>query len=202
MTRLQSRISSLGRAAGRQSLYDHTVSVSGPPAPSKRPQAALCTPSHGHSVPFPLPPAHSASQPASVLHQTSGRQQISSVDSSWDFPPSLKATLREALSQQPWEASSASVSSFPDTEEHSWQRLSATEASVVSDVSFDPLTYVLDQREAGSTLEGDESRRESASAVEGQEDMSSLTGMLRFVNQTLAMQEDPSAWTCTSPAEA
>lgn len=49
-----------------------------------------------------------------------------------------------------------------------------------------------------------ESRRESVSTLVGQEeevDMNSLTGMLRFVNQTLAMQEDPSLWSSTGIPE-
>ena len=49
-----------------------------------------------------------------------------------------------------------------------------------------------------------ESRRESVSTLVGQEeevDMNSLTGMLRFVNQTLAMQEDPSLWSSTGISE-
>lgn len=48
------------------------------------------------------------------------------------------------------------------------------------------------------------SRRESVSTLVGQEeevDMNSLTGMLRFVNQTLAMQEDPSLWSSTGISE-
>lgn len=83
---------------------------------------------------------------------------------------------------------------------------------MTSDLSFNPLTYMVDKQEdrnlsmeATSMQEGDdeqasESRRESVCTLVGQEeevDMSSLTGMLRFVNQTLAMQADPSLWSAT-----
>lgn len=84
---------------------------------------------------------------------------------------------------------------------------------MTSDLSFNPLTYMVDRRDdvnlntdATSVQERDdeqtsESRRESVCTLVGQEeeeeDMSSLTGMLRFVNQTLAMQEDPSLWSST-----
>lgn len=117
------------------------------------------------------------------------------------------------MSKQPWESSSPSVSSLPHTVDHSWQGLSIMEATATSDLSFNPLTYMVDKQddrkpdvEAASMQEGDdertsESRRESVCTVVGQEeqeaDMSSLTGMLRFVNQTLAMQEDSSLWSST-----
>lgn len=90
------------------------------------------------------------------------------------------------------------------------------EATATSDHSFNPLTYMVDEQddrnlnmEATSTQEGAdeqtcESRRESVCTLVGQEeevDMSTLTGMLRFVNQTLAMQEDPSLWSSTGRSE-
>lgn len=116
------------------------------------------------------------------------------------------------MSKQPWESSSASISSFQDSVDYSWQGLSATDATAASDLSFNPLTYMVDKhsdrnpdtedtlmQEGGDELLS-ESRRESVSTLVGQEeevDMSSLTGMLRFVNQTLAMQEDPSVWSST-----
>lgn len=80
------------------------------------------------------------------------------------------------------------------------------EATAASDLSFNPLTYRVDKRddinlsmEDSSVQQGDEEQAsESVSTLVGQqEDMSSLTGMLKFVNQTLAMQEDPSLWTST-----
>lgn len=52
-------------------------------------------------------------------------------------------------------------------------------------------------REEGSEGLG-ESRTGSVATLvvekEEEMDMSSLTGMLKFVNQTLAMQDDPSLW--------
>ncbi|XP_068605304.1 coiled-coil domain-containing protein 18 [Brachionichthys hirsutus] len=217
VTRLQARISSLERAAGQQRLCNHTLSLpalhqsthspeesssshSAPPSP-KKPQnrQAVVSSSHGSVT-------RAANCPSS---------QNSSVDSSLDLPLSLKATLKEALCEQSWEASSPSPSSFQDTVDHSWQGLSGVGATAASDYSFNPLTYMVDeqdgkklQTEATPTQEGDdgqmkESRRESVSAPVGQEDvdMSSLTGMLKFVNQTLAMQEEPSLWSSTGLSE-
>lgn len=180
----------------------------------------LLSPTHTRTC--SSPPADTYLQPTSappLSHQTESHQtcdwlQSSSLDSSLDLPVSLKATLREALSKQPWESSSPSVSSIPDTVDHSWQGLSATEATATSDLSFNPLTYMADKQddlhmEATSMQEGDdeqtsELRRDSVCTLVGQEeqvDMSSLTGMLRFVNQTLAMQQDPSLWSSTGLSE-
>ncbi|CAB1427746.1 unnamed protein product [Pleuronectes platessa] len=233
VTRLQARISSLERAADRQNLYNHTLSV---PALHRFPQSqersssahsppekttltltrsqstSLRSPTHTQSC--SSPPAHTYLQPTSASHLSETRDwlQSSSIDSSLDLPLSLKATLREALCKQPWEASSSSssVSPFPSEESHSWQGLSTVDATVSSDLSFNPLTYMVDKPDGGSTeveaaslQEGnsersDESRRESVCTLVGEADeevdMSSLTGMLRFVNQTLAKQEDPSLW--------
>lgn len=227
VTRLQARISSLERAADRQHLYNHTLSLPAlhrfthslehtssahsPPSSPKKLQTSVPSSHHAHST-LHLSPTHTqiCSSPPAHTHL----QSTSSNDSSLDLSLSLKATLREALSKQPWESSS-SISSFPDTVEHSWQGLSAVEATATSDLSFNPLTYMVDKQgdgslnmEATSMQEGDdertsESRRESVCTLVGQEegveevDMSSLTGMLRFVNQTLAMQEDPSLWSST-----
>lgn len=141
----------------------------------------------------------------------SGWLQSSSINSSTDLPPSLRATLRAALTKHPWESSSASVSTFPETADHSWQGLNASEASAESDGSFNPLTYMVDKPDnTNISMEAEdeqhiESRRESVSTLVGQEeevDMSSLTGMLKFVNQTLAMQEDPSAWSSTKQIQS
>lgn len=107
------------------------------------------------------------------------------------------------------------MSSVQDLD-RSWQGLGTVDASATSDCSFNPLTYKLDvvddthlDLEASSQQEGaSESRRESVCTLVGGEveedmtDMNSLTGMLRFVNQTLAMQEDPSLWSSTGQAEA
>ncbi|GLD51193.1 coiled-coil domain-containing protein 18 isoform X1, partial [Lates japonicus] len=82
--------------------------------------------------------------------------------------------------------------------DHSWQGLSAMEATVASDHSFNPLTYMVDKQddghpnmEATSIKEGhgeqlSESRRDSACTLVGEEreaDMSSLTGMLSLAPQ-------------------
>ncbi|KAM7379087.1 hypothetical protein PAMP_004661 [Pampus punctatissimus] len=243
VTRLQARISSLERAADRQilTLHDHTFSLPAlrrftcspdrssfahsPPSSPKRLQTIVHSPSHAHSAVIQTcssPPAQTDLQLTSVplSDQTEGKQtllQSSSINSSLDLPLSLKATLREALSHQPWESSSPSISSFPDTADHSWQGLSATEVTATSDLSFNPLTYMADRQEdrklnRDSTLmqEGDDERtsvsmRESVCTLVGQEeevDMSSLTGMLRFVNQTLAMQEDLSLWSSTGLSQS
>ncbi|XP_044076253.1 coiled-coil domain-containing protein 18 isoform X2 [Siniperca chuatsi] len=208
--------------------------VHSPPSSPKNPQTAgvpSSKPAHSprllsptHTQTCSSPPAHTYLQSTSAPHlsnQTESHQtcewlQSSSIDSSLDLPLSLKATLREALRKQPWESSSPSISSFPDTVDHSWQGLSAMEATATSDLSFNPLTYMAHKQddrnldmEASSMQEGDdeqtsESRMESVCTPVGQEvdvDMSSLTGMLRFVNQTLAMQEDPSLWRSTVLSE-
>lgn len=220
-TRLQARISSLERAADRQNLplYDHPPPL---PALQKFPQSTdHCSSTHSppaspkklptavrSAQTCPSPKAHADLQPTSVSHlfgQTENHQscdwlQSSSINSSLDLPQSLKDTLREALSQQPWE------SSDPDTVDRSWQGLSSTESTVSCDPSFDPLTYMVDTQEdtkpnmdltlmqEGGDEQTSEMRRESVCTLvdqeEEEEDMSSLTGMLRFVTQTLAKQED------------
>lgn len=226
MTRLQARISSLERAAERQNLYNHTLSLPAlhkithspgrsssahsPPSSPKKLQTPDCSSALTHSACL-RSPVHPQTHPTSAphlpeSHQTHKWLQSSSTDSSLDLSLSLKATLREALSRQPWESSSPSVSPVPDTVDHSWQGLSAVDATAASDLSFNPLTYMVDKQDDGNpnTLaqeEDDEwmseSSRASVRTLVGEEqemDMSSLTGMLRFVNQTLAMQEDPSLW--------
>lgn len=140
------------------------------------------------------------------------------MDSSLDLPLSLKVTLKKAFSKQPWESSSSpSISSYLNAVNHSWQGLSTVEATAASDLSFNPLTYMVDKQDEGNlSIEGtfmqkvdneeiSESRRESVCTLVGEQeeaDMTSLTGMLRFVNQTLAMQEDPSLWSSTVLSEA
>ncbi|XP_053185559.1 coiled-coil domain-containing protein 18 [Scomber japonicus] len=234
VTRLQARISSLERAADRQNLtpYDHTLSlpalnklthspdhsclVQSHPSSTKRLQTIVHSTSHSHSTlrqTCSSPPAHTDPHLSDQTesHQTCNWLQSSSINSSLDLPLSLKATLREALRHQPWETSSPSLtSSLPDTAGCSWQGLSSTDVTATSDLSFNPLTYMVDRqedrnfdRDATLMQERDdeqmcESSRESVCTLVGQEeeqvDMSSLTGMLRFVNQTLAMQEDLPSW--------
>lgn len=247
VTRLQAKISSLERAADRQNLtlYDHTLSLPAlhkstyspdhsfahsPPSSPKMLQTIVHSPSHVHSTLTQTrssPPAHTDPQLTSVphlsdqteSHQTCNWLQSSSIDSSLDLPLSLKATLREALRQQPWESSSPSVSSFPGTVDHSWQGLSGMEVTASSDLSFNPLTYMVDRQEdrnlsrdatlmqEGDDEQGSETRGDSVCTLVGQEeeeqvDMSSLTGMLRFVNQTLAMQDDLSLWSSTGLSQS
>lgn len=230
VTRLQARISSLERAAERQNLYNHTLSLPAlhkctqspghstsshsPPSSPKKRHTPVCSSAHTQSAHL-RSPVHTQTQPSSAPHLPESHQtlhwlQSSSIDSSLDLPLSLKATLREALNKQPWgESSSSSVSPVPDTVDHSWQGLSAVDATAASDLSFNPLTYMVDKQSEEnpdtSTKDGDdewmsESRRASVRTLVGEEqevDMSSLTGMLRFVNQTLAMQEDLSLWSST-----
>ncbi|XP_047446699.1 coiled-coil domain-containing protein 18 isoform X1 [Mugil cephalus] len=231
LTRLQARISSLGRTADRQNLYNHALSLPAlhkftdaperhsPASSPKRLQTTATSPSHvqpthphspTHRQTCSSPPAHTYPHLSKSHQACDAWMHSSSTSSSLDLPPSLKATLREAL-----ESTSASISSFQDSVNYSWQGLSSTDATATSDVSFDPLTYMVDKQgdrshnveetlmhEGGDELLS-ESRRESVSTLVGQEeqeeevDMSSLTGMLRFVNQTLAMQEDPSVWSST-----
>lgn len=241
VTRLQARISSLERAADRQ---HHTLSLpalhrlthspersslprSTPSSPDA-PQTTLL-PSNPSHLPLLLSPprthtgtspsAHTHLQPIQAPDLPNQTHSWSFADSSLELPSSVKATLREALSKQPWESSSPSISTSVD---QSWQGLSALEATAASDLSFNPLTYMVDERTdrnlkatdatsdpGGAHEQTSESRRESVCTLVGQEeeeeeevDMSTLTGMLRFVNQTLAKQEDPSLWSSTERQEA
>lgn len=219
MTRLQARISSLERAADR---HHHTLSLPAllPPRLPHSPHlppSARSTPSSPKdplspdpigpplllSPPHP-PAATSHLQPPHPPNQTCS---WSLADSSLDLPESVKATLREALSKQPWDSSSTSLSASSSVEQ-SWQGLSALEASAASNLSFNPLTYMTDgnlRAKEGVLEQASESRRESVSTLVGQEEvegMGTLTGMLRFVNQTLAKQEDPSLWSSTGLQES
>ncbi|KAA0719027.1 Coiled-coil domain-containing protein 18 [Triplophysa tibetana] len=85
-------------------------------------------------------------------------------DTSLELSESLKADVQAALLPPP----------SPD---QTWQGLSTHETTSATDKSFNPLTYMLDREE---TEEQEET------------DLESLSGMLRFVNQTLALQEQPS----------
>lgn len=229
MTRLQARISSLERAADRQHLYGHTISLhqhthpserSPPPRPPSTTHPPTAVPSSNHTQPArlvspthkpasPSPPAHThPPQPAPGLYSW---LQSCNLDSSSDLPLSLKAGLRQALIKLPPYSSSSGSSSSLETEEQSWQGLRPLETTATSDLSFDPLTYMVDRDGSSTQMEveedlGSEWRRLSMCTLvpeeeEGEEMMSSLTGMLRFVNQTLAMQDDPSVCSCTGPPE-
>lgn len=213
MTRLQARISSLERAADRQhhtlslpTLFTHSSQTAADLAPTS-PRNPLFVPTSNQPS-FPVPPGHTDPLLSNQTHAWS------SIDSSLDLPPSLKATLREVFSKQAWESSSPSSSSLQDAvDQQGWRGLSAVDTTATSDGSFNPLTYKVDM--ADDTIVAPEAspqpggaselRRETASTLVGEEekemDMNSLTGMLRFVNQTLAMQEDPSLWSSSGQAE-
>lgn len=225
MTRLQDHVFSLG-AAAEQHLFNQTLSLPAlhtftepleprpsPPSPPNQLQSSLRPPDHAVdpcSLTHCTQPAHP--QPCSALQLPEGPPacdclQSSSINSSLDLPSSLKATLREAFNNRTWKSSSPSISLFPETVDHSWQGLSTTETTAASDLSFNPLTYMVDKHtessmEALSVQEAES--REHVSTTMGQEedvDLTSLTGMLKFVNQTLAMQEDPSVWSSTEQGQ-
>lgn len=227
----------LSLPALRQFTHSPEHSAHSPPSSPKNPQTApqtvpfsthvhsTCRFSPTHTRSCSSPPAHTHQQPTSAPHlsnQTESHRihdwlQSSSIDSSLDLPLSLKATLKEAMSKEPWESSSPSISLFPDTVDHSWQGLSAIDATAATDLSFNPLTYMVDKEEGRNRNtevtsmqevddeQASELRRESVGQEEEEEkevNMSSLTGMLRFVNQTLAKQEDPSLWSSMGLSEA
>ncbi|XP_060899410.1 coiled-coil domain-containing protein 18 [Labrus mixtus] len=226
VTRLQARLSSLERAADRQNLFNHSLCLpamyssqgsSSPHSPQSSPRmsqttamtsnnplsAPLFSPTPQRTCLSPLPHTQPFSAPF-LSNQTCDWLQRSSIDSSLDFPLSLKATLRE-LSKQPLESTSPSASSFStDTVDHSWQGLSAAEATATPDLSFNPLTYMLDRHDDRGLQEEDEeptseSRRESVTTlVPEEENKSHLTGMMKFVNETLAMQEDLTLWSSST----
>ncbi|KAM6989144.1 coiled-coil domain-containing protein 18 [Tautogolabrus adspersus] len=234
VTRLQARLSSLERAADRQNLFNHSLclpamyssqgssSPHSPQSSARKSQTTAMTSNNPLSSPLfsptlqrtclsPLPHTHHQPFSAPFLsNQTCDWLQKSSIDSSLDFPLSLKATLRE-LSKQPLESTSPSASSFStDTVDHSWQGLSAAEATATPDLSFNPLTYMLDKHDDRDLQEEEdeeqtsESRRESVNTLvpEEEKNTSNLTGMMKFVNQTLAMQEDPTLWSSTGISQS
>lgn len=192
VTRLQARISSLERAADlhHSSLHLHQEST------------LPLSPPHTHTHPGSPPPTHTCTSSPTRPNQAPDWSR-DSVDS-LDLPQSLKATLREALTQHPWDSSlSPSPTSYinpgPD---QSWHGLSRLEATSATDLSFNPLTYMVDklvEREGDRDPEKEYLHRQSH---EEEMDMSSLTGMLKFVNQTLALQEDPSLWGNTGLSES
>lgn len=161
--------------------------------------------SPAHALACPFPPAHTD---PFLPNQT----QAWSIGSSLDLPLSLKATLREVLCKQTWESASSpslslSLSSLHDLAEHGSQGLSAVDATATSDCSFNPLTYKVDTAddtvldlEASANQEG---AKECTLVGEEEEEevMNTLTGMLRFVNQTLAMQEDPFLWSSSGQSD-
>lgn len=114
--------------------------------------------------PPPLSPPHKDSIPQDPPSST--RSSLSPwhntfSDASLELSDSLKASVQAAL--QP-----------PSSPVQTWQGLTSHEASCSTDMTFNPLTYMLDQEEPEEA------------------DLDSLSGMLRFVNQTLALQEQQS----------
>lgn len=224
MTRLRARISSLERAAERQhhtlslpALFTHSPETSGlDPTPLENPPLAPPTPaqptrplSPAQTLTFPSPAAHTDPP---VPNQT---RAWSSIDSSLDPPPSLKATLREVLCEQPWEESSPSLSSLQDLVDPSGQSFSAVDATATSDCSFNPLTYKVDTA-GDATLDPEASKNEEGATEWSREsvcttpisekqreemEVDTLTGTLRFVKQTLAMQDDPFLWGSSGQSE-
>ncbi|KAM9791621.1 scinderin like b isoform 1-T2 [Syngnathus typhle] len=171
---------------------DSSSSPCPPSSPTRYPTTTI-SPS---LAPRTSPPSATGTSPPS----DAGLQmllQSCSNDLSLELPPSLKATLREALSQQPWESSNS------DSVDHSWQGLSSTEPPSSCELSFDPLTYVTGDTSSSSeptiTEEGDNER---VGASSPNEHMNSLKGMLRFVNQTLANQDDPSLWSSEGSSQS
>ncbi|KAM6948763.1 LOW QUALITY PROTEIN: coiled-coil domain-containing protein 18 [Aplochiton taeniatus] len=223
VARLQARISSLERASD---LHHSTLPTS-PLPPHTHTHSAPLPPATQHAAnPLPLPDLGPTQAPCGWLAGME-RQPESSVESSLDLSGGLKATLRDALAQQqhlPWGSSPHHLPPGLHEEagpDHSWQGLGLMESTVASDLSFNPLTYMVDKLEEEEEEEGDPQREGSQDLEEGQErdprreailghaqdegevggDMSSLTGMLRFVNQTLAMQEDTTLWSSTALPE-
>ncbi|XP_053507325.1 coiled-coil domain-containing protein 18 isoform X1 [Ictalurus furcatus] len=145
MARLQAKISSLERASELHSSTLHHESGTFPPLspPLKDP------------VPN-VPPSVNDPLGRSSISSSSWRE--ASSDGSLELSESLKASVKAALKP-------------PGSPCGGWQGLSHTELSSGSDVTFNPLTYMLDGEEPEEA------------------EMDSLSGMLRFVNQTLALQE-------------
>ncbi|KAL0966688.1 hypothetical protein UPYG_G00298450 [Umbra pygmaea] len=176
LTRLQARISSLDRTTELHRTTFHHPELRHP------------------SSPVSPRPAHQPDPPHPPQELTPG----GSADSSLGLTPSLKATLREALAQHlPWDTALSPSPSLQHLD-LSWQGLSRPEDASASDLSFNPLTYMVDRTaeevDPGVDLPPRQQTQEEM-------DMSSLTGMLRFVNQTLALQEDPSLWGSTGLSE-
>lgn len=100
-----------------------------------------------------FPPSLKEPLARSSISSTTSWQEAS-TDASLELPESVKATLKPPMSPR-----------------NGWQGLNHTKLSSNSDMTFNPLTYMLDGEEPEEP------------------EMNSLSGMLRFVNQTLAMQE-------------
>ncbi|XP_061797230.2 coiled-coil domain-containing protein 18 [Nerophis lumbriciformis] len=170
VTRLQARTSGLRRGTGRRNPTQDSSASRSPPSSPKTLPATVQPPSHAHRAPL-LSNAHSP------------QDDRWSSDLSMDLPPSLKAAVKQARTQQPCE------STCSDTIDHSWQSFGSTEPRSSSEFSFDPLTYKGDKISANHTLE--QEGNQDFTPVDPQ---SSLMETKRFVQQTLAYQEDQSLW--------
>ncbi|XP_026802124.3 coiled-coil domain-containing protein 18 isoform X2 [Pangasianodon hypophthalmus] len=148
IARLQAKISSLERASElRSSTLHHESSTFSPLSPPLKDPL------------LSFPPSLSNPLARSSISSTSWRE--ASSDMSLELSESLKASVKAALKP-------------PSSPCSGWQGLSHTELSSSSDMTFNPLTYMLDAEEPEEP------------------EMDSLSGMLRFVNQTLALQEQHS----------
>lgn len=147
IARLQAKISSLERASTLSSTLHHESSVFPPLSPPLR-----------ATLPG-FPP--SLNEPLARSSISSTSWQETSSDVSMELSESLKASVKAALKP-------------PSSPRSGWQGLSHTELSSSSDMTFNPLTYMLDREEPEEP------------------EMDTLSGMLRFVNQTLALQEQHS----------
>ncbi|XP_051989334.1 LOW QUALITY PROTEIN: coiled-coil domain-containing protein 18-like [Xyrauchen texanus] len=148
ITRLLAKLSSFERATEIQNITlchkPHTPAHRSPPLKDTILQSSL-------------PPSHKTSSACSSL--SSWHNTFS--DTSLELSDSLKASVQAALLPPP----------SPD---QAWQGLTTSEVTSTTDMSFNPLTYMLDQEEPEES------------------DLDTLSGMLRFVNHTLALQEQQS----------
>lgn len=157
IARLQTKISSLERASELRSSTLHHESSTLPPL----------SPPFKDTLPSFAP---SLNDPLARSSISSASQKEASTDVSLELSESLKASVKAALEQ-------------PSSPRSGWQGLSHTELSSSSDMTFNPLTYMLDGEEPEEP------------------DMDSLSGMLRFVNQTLALQEQHQASTRSTASQ-
>ncbi|KAM9440276.1 coiled-coil domain-containing protein 18 isoform 1-T1 [Clarias gariepinus] len=148
IARLQAKISSLERASELRSSTLHQESSAFPPL---SPPLKDTLPNYHLSLNDPLA--------RSSIFSTFSREDSS--DASLELSESLKASVTAALKP-------------PSSSCSGWQGLNHGELSSSSDMTFNPLTYMLDAEEPEES------------------EMDSLSGMLKFVNQTLALQEQHS----------
>lgn len=110
-----------------------------------------------------------------------------------ESPPAGWLKGGEALNPQSFQSSFV----FSEAVDLSWQAPSPSDSTPPSESSFNPLTYMPVRGGGGEDERLTASRGESESSME---DLGSLSGMLRFVAQTLARQDDPAASRSAEPA--